>query len=100
MVAKTAFLLDGPGLDDAFRRTHFLQIASRDEGVQQLWERARGPLRNTLRMLGVRGVPAATRSELAALDRIISRDVPELRAAATKTTSLHNATPASATPVT
>lgn len=85
---KEAYLIEGPGLDEAFRRTHFLEIAARDEGVLQLWERARGPLRNALRTLGIRGVPTAKRSEISSLDRIISKDVPELRSAATKVNSM------------
>lgn len=55
------------------------QVATKDESVTQVWERVRGPLRQALRTLGISSVPTARRSELAALDQIINRDVPELR---------------------
>ena len=44
----------------------------------------RVPLRNALRTLGIASVPTARRSELAALEKIINQDIPELRTAATK----------------
>lgn len=47
--------------------------------MTQVWERVRTPLRNALRTLGIPSVPTAKRGELAALENIINREVPELR---------------------
>ena len=60
------------------------QVATKDESVLQVWERVRGPLRNALRTLGISKVQTAKRSDIAALDKIIDHDVPELRSAATR----------------
>lgn len=124
--AKTLFFLDGPGLDEAFRRTHYIQVrvivsldeplcteaacvlhtamlatpqvATKDESVIQVWERVRGPLRIALRTLGIASVPTARRSELSALETIINKDIPELRAAATRAGTLLGAETVSSAP--
>jgi hypothetical protein len=84
LAARAEYYLDGPGLDEAFRRVYYLQLAERDEFVLQLWERVRPQLATALRTLGIRGAPAAKRSELAALDAIVEAEVPALRRKATK----------------
>lgn len=88
LAAKREHYLDGPGLDEAFRRVHFLQLAERDEFCAQLWERVRPQLASTLRTLGFAAVPMARRSDLQALDEVIEREVPALRQAASKAGAL------------
>jgi hypothetical protein len=85
---RAEYYVEGPGLEEAFRRTHFLSLAERDEFTGQLWERVRTPLRTALRTLGLRALPAPKRSELAAIDAIVSESVPSLRRAATKAGAL------------
>jgi hypothetical protein len=77
-------LIEGSGLDEAFRRTHFLQLAEGDAFVAQLWERTRAPLRTALRTLGIKSIPMPKRGEIQAIDEIIQQTIPELRKAATK----------------
>lgn len=89
MRAKSRYFMDGPGMDEAFRRTHYLQLADRDEFVSQLYERARPQLQTTLRTLGILGAPAVKRADLASLDSIIKDSVPDLRRAATKAGMLY-----------
>lgn len=93
-----AHMLDGPGLDDAFRRVHYLQLARRDEFVLNLWERVRPHLASTIRTLGLGAVPFARSSELKALDDILEREVPALRAAASKAGALVAPAPAQQPP--
>lgn len=86
---RAEYYIEGPGLDEAFRRTHFLQLAERDEFVAQLWERTRGPLRTALRTVGIRSLPAPSRRELDSIDAILTERVPALRRAATKAGALY-----------
>lgn len=89
LAKRAEYYIEGPGLDEAFRRTHFLQLAERDEFVAQLWERTRGPLRTALRTVGIRSLPAPSRRELDSIDTILSERVPALRRAATKAGALY-----------
>jgi hypothetical protein len=90
LAARAAHYIDGPGLDDVFRRVYFMQLADRDEFVAQLWERVRPQLQTALRTLGLRGVPFARRGDLQALDDIVDKEVPALRQAATKAGALYS----------
>lgn len=87
------YLTDGHGIDEAFRKSHFIQLAERDEFVAQLFERVRPSLQTTLRTVGIRSAPSVRKSDLAALDQIIDQDAPSLRRAATKAGTLTGTTP-------
>ena len=88
--AKARSITDGAGLDEAFRRCHYLALSERNEVVSQLWERVRPQLQRSVRGLGFRGLASAKRYELSALDEIIDKRVPELRAAASKAGALYS----------
>lgn len=88
LAQRADYYIEGPGLDDAFRRVHYLQLAEKDEFVSQLWDRVRPGLQTCLRTLGIRAAPSAKRSDMQQLDDIIDKEVPALRRAATKLTSL------------
>ena len=90
LAARADYYIDGPGLDNVFRRLHYLQLAEKDEFVAQLWERVRPQLQTALRTLGLRGVPFARRADLQALDDIVEKEVPALRLAATKAGALYS----------
>lgn len=81
-------LVEGPGLEEAFRRVYYLQLAEKNENVAQVWERVQPTLRNALKTLGIQGLGSVRRSDLQALDDILDTRVPRMRQRATKSTSL------------
>lgn len=88
---RADWYINGGGLDEVFRRAHYVQLAEQDEFVKQLWDRVRPQLQTAFRTMGIRGAPAVKRSELADLDRIIDVEVPELRKASSKARALTEA---------
>lgn len=86
-------IVDGPGLDDVFRKTHVLPLAERDEFSSQLYERVRPQLQTTLRTFGIRGIPSIKRTDIVALDNVINVEIPNLRRASTKAGFLSGVTP-------
>jgi hypothetical protein len=88
MAARTDYYIEGPGLDEAFRRAHYMQLAEKDEFIVQLWDRVRPKLQNCLRTLGFRSAPSARRADIQALDEVIDIQVPKMRSFATKTGAL------------
>jgi hypothetical protein len=93
LAARAAHFTDGPGVEATFRRTFYLELADRDEFLTQLFARVRPHLQLTLRTLGIASVPSVKRGDIAALDKIIDGDTPELRRAATKAGVLTGTTP-------
>ena len=90
IAAKADHIVDGPGLDEAFRRTHFFALSERNEVTSQLWERVRPQLQRGLKGRGLRGVQSAKRADLASLEAILTTHVPALRAAASKAGALYS----------
>lgn len=92
---RASYILSGLGLDDAFRRVYFMQLAEKDAFVANLYDRVKPQLLRALKTVGIRGVPAVKRSELAELQTIVDVEVPRLRKAATKASALRSAPAAS-----
>lgn len=86
--ALSQHMFSSEGLDAAFRARHMVSIAQKDEFIVSLWDRVKPQLQVALRTMGPRGLPKVTSSDFSALDKLVSREVPQLRKAATKAGSI------------
>uniref|UniRef100_M4BX01 Dynamin N-terminal domain-containing protein n=1 Tax=Hyaloperonospora arabidopsidis (strain Emoy2) TaxID=559515 RepID=M4BX01_HYAAE len=72
-------LLHEDSLGELFRRRYGRQLAEGDEYVMSLWKRVLPSLQIAVHTLGFSMLPKLKNSEIAALDKIVSNEIPELR---------------------
>ncbi|EGZ11424.1 hypothetical protein PHYSODRAFT_304910 [Phytophthora sojae] len=72
-------LLHEDSLGELFRRRYGRQLAEGDEYVLSLWKRVLPSLQVAAHTLGFSKLPKLKSSEIAALDNIVSNEIPELR---------------------
>lgn len=72
-------------LSASFQRVYAREVNDADEYIASVWQRIRDPLKMALETEGLQQVPAVSASELAALDKIVEEDIPELRRLASPT---------------
>ncbi|KAG1695154.1 hypothetical protein DVH05_020795 [Phytophthora capsici] len=72
-------LLHEDSLGELFRRRYGRQLAEGDEYVLSLWKRVLPSLQVAAHTLGFNKLPKLKNSEIAALDNIVSNEIPELR---------------------
>ncbi|KAF1792245.1 P-loop containing nucleoside triphosphate hydrolase [Phytophthora cactorum] len=72
-------LLHEDSLGELFRRRYGRQLAEGDEYVLSLWKRVLPSLQVAAHTLGFSMMPKLKNSEIAALDNIVSNEIPELR---------------------
>ena len=61
------------------------EVNDGDEYIASLWQRIRDPLKMSLETLGLQSIPQVSQAELAALDKIVTVEIPELRRLASPT---------------
>ncbi|TYZ61252.1 hypothetical protein PybrP1_001093 [[Pythium] brassicae (nom. inval.)] len=72
-------LLSEDALSEQFRRLYGRQLAEGDEYVLALWKRVLPAIQVAVHTLGFRALPKLKASEFDAIERIIAKEVPELR---------------------
>ncbi|RLN48622.1 hypothetical protein BBJ28_00004721 [Nothophytophthora sp. Chile5] len=72
-------LLHEDSLSELFRRRYGRQLAEGDEYVMSLWKRVLPALQVAVHTLGFSKLPKLKSSEVAALENIVSNEVPQLR---------------------
>ncbi|CAH0489163.1 unnamed protein product [Peronospora farinosa] len=72
-------LLHEDSLSELFRRRYGRQLAEGDEYVLSLWKRVLPTLQVAAQTLGFSRLPKLKNSEIAALDNIVNKEIPELR---------------------
>lgn len=84
-------LLHEDTLTELFRRRYGRQLAEGDEYVLSLWKRVLPCVQVAVHTLGFNHLPKLKPTELAALENIVAKDIPELRrqSAPTKTSLAH-----------
>lgn len=68
-----------------FQRVYAREVNDGDEYIASVWQRIRDPLKMALETQGLQSIPQVSNAELAALDKILSVEIPELRRVASPT---------------
>ncbi|TMW66968.1 hypothetical protein Poli38472_012084 [Pythium oligandrum] len=72
-------LLHEDSLTDQFRRRYGRQLAEGDEYVLSLWKRVLPALQVSMHTLGFNNLPKLKNAELEAIEKILAKEIPELR---------------------
>ncbi|CAM9447207.1 unnamed protein product [Choristocarpus tenellus] len=79
LVAKEDEMLSVEGLNHLFNKGYARELAEGDESISAVWKRIRDNLQVTLSAMGVDGVSRVKSGELRELQRILDKEVPDLR---------------------